>query len=72
MSSDPITSISELVREVFGFAVGSKNYDEMSREAKLTRWEQGYNEALTKTPPDMAVCDAILNVMRDLRRHTGP
>ena len=70
MAGDPITSISELVREVFGFAVGSNTYEQMSRKDKLAKWAEAYNEALDRN--DMARCDAILNVMRDFRQQTGP
>jgi hypothetical protein len=69
MAGDPITALSELVKEVFGFAVDSDGYTKMSRNAKLERWGAAYATALDHG--DMAICDAILDIMRDFRKQTG-
>lgn len=63
-----VEAIAVLLTKVFGFAVGSKTYEEMTREKKLKTLSEGMDVAIDNGDAESA--DRLFNEYRELRRQT--
>lgn len=68
MAADPITAITTLLSQVFGFAVDPNGYERLSRESKLKLIQRGIDDAIAKD--NWAACDALFVQLRELRQQT--
>ena len=64
-----VEAIATLLTKVFGFAVGSKTYDDMTREHKLKILLEGINVALDQGDSDSV--DRLFAEYRQLRQQTS-